>query len=99
MTGDEELARAVIRDYREAGLDPRTRALMDYAVEVTRNPSSVSDRTIDGLRAHGWTDPEILTATEVVGFFNYYVRLAEALGVDPEDFMVRDPEVWPEREE
>jgi uncharacterized peroxidase-related enzyme len=97
ITGDADLARAVIRDYREADLDRATRALMDYAVLVTREPTSVTDATIDGLRGNGWDDAEILAATEIIGFFNYYARLADALHIDPEDFMVRDPDVWPKR--
>ncbi|MCG8468471.1 MAG: hypothetical protein MJB57_09735 [Gemmatimonadetes bacterium] len=51
---------------------------------------------IDALRGHGWEDAQILTATQVVGFFNQYVRLAEALGVDPEPEMRRDPDIWPD---
>lgn len=86
----------MIRDYRDADLDDPTRALMDYAVLVTRSPGEVTDGTIEGLRAHGWDDAEILTATEIIGFFNYYARLADALAIEPEDFMVRDPAVWPE---
>lgn len=74
-------------DYRLAELDQKTRALMDYAVTVTRNPGSLSERNVEKLRREGWTDAEILTATHVIGFFNYYVRMAEALGVEPEDFM------------
>ena len=50
----------------------------------------------EALREVGWTDAQILTATKVVGFFNYYVRLVEALGVEPEPEMERDPEVWPD---
>ncbi len=95
MTGDDELATQVRRDYRNAALDPKTRALMDFAVQVTREPGTVTRRAIDDLRGHGWTDEEILTATEVIGFFNYYARMADALGVEPEDFMERDPTVWP----
>lgn len=96
MTSDAELARQVKRDYRDAPLDAKTRALMDYAIRVTREPETLTAETIDGLRTHGWTDAEILTATEVVGFFNYYARMADALGVEPEQFMARDPEVWSE---
>lgn len=69
-------------------LDPKTRALLDFAVVLTRDPKCVKPRTIDELRAVGWNDEEILTATQIIGMFNYYVRLAEGLGVDPEDFMV-----------
>lgn len=87
MTGDDALADAVMRDYREADLEPKVRALMDFAVQLTLEPSTVSRGTIDELRDHGWSDAEILTATEVIGFFNYYARMADALGVEPEDFM------------
>ncbi|MCY3699639.1 MAG: hypothetical protein OXH46_08390 [Gemmatimonadetes bacterium] len=69
---------------------------MDYAVAITREPTSTALRDIDGLREVGWTDAQILTATEVVGFFNYYVRMVEALGVEPEPEMERDPAVWPD---
>ena len=68
---------------------------MDYAVAITREPTSTAQRDIDELREVGWTDAQILTATEVVGFFNYYVRMVEALGVEPEPEMERDPAVWP----
>ena len=60
---------------------------MDYAALVTRDPHQVNRDTIQGLRHLGWTDEQILTATHIVGFFNYYTRLVDALGVEPEDFM------------
>ncbi len=88
MSHDDNLADAVKVDYREAGLDAKTRALMDYAVVVTGNAHDVSSGTIDGLRDHGWTDEDILMATQIVGFFNYYTRMVDALGVEPEGSMV-----------
>ena len=87
MTGDEKLAAQIKRDYRQANLDPKTRALLDHAVELTRDPHSGSQEAVNRLREYDWTDEEILTATHIIGFFNYYVRLAEGLGVEPEDFM------------
>ena len=87
MTGNDELADAVKNDYRQAGLDENVRALLDYAIQVTRDPHQIDPKNIQGLRDHGWSDEEILTATHIVGFFNYYTRLVDALGVEPEDFM------------
>lgn len=81
------MARQIKRDYRQVALDPKTRTLLDYAVELTRAPRSGSQEAINRLRKHDWTDEEILTATHIIGFFNYYVRLAEGLGVELEDFM------------
>ena len=69
---------------------------MDFAVEVTTDPTAIHARDVENLRTLGWTDPEILTAAEVIGFFNYYVRIVEALGVEPESEMQRDPAVWPD---
>ena len=89
MTGNGELSAQIKRDYRNATLEPKTRGLLDYAVRVTREPLSSTQQTIDGLREFGWSDEDILTATHIVGFFNYYARLADALGVEPEDFMQR----------
>ena len=56
-------------------------------MQVTREPLSATAESINALRAAGWADEEILTATHIIGFFNYYARLADALGVEPEDFM------------
>jgi uncharacterized peroxidase-related enzyme len=91
VTKDDELADRVKADYRTADLDHKTRLLMDYAVLVTRDPKRVTRATIDGLRAVGWTDDQVLRATQIVGFFNYYTRMVDALGVEPEDFMGAAP--------
>jgi len=77
----------VKRDYRQAPLEPKLRALCDYAVEVTRQVHHVTQDRINSLRDLGWSDAQILDATQIIGFFNYITRLADALGVEPEDFM------------
>ena len=43
---------------------------------------------MDALRAAGWDDTQIHDAVQVIAFFNYITRIADALGVDLEDFMV-----------
>ena len=42
---------------------------------------------LDRLRAHGFDDTAIHDATQVVAYFNYITRIADALGVEPEDFI------------
>jgi len=56
---------------------------------VTRDIHQVTRQTIDALRAVGWSDVQIHDAAQVVALFNYFTRLADALGVEPEDFMPR----------
>jgi uncharacterized peroxidase-related enzyme len=63
--------------------------MCDYAVKLTRDPASAVEADIVGLRIAGLTDEEIHDATQVIALFNYYTRLAHALGVEPEEFMPR----------
>ena len=71
-------------DYTRADLDASVRELLDYCVAVTRDPRSGSAAGVQQLRAVGWSDEAIHDALQVTGFFNYYDRLADGLGVDPE---------------
>ncbi len=51
---------------------------------MTTDVHNVSPSVLDGLRRNGFRDEDILDAVHIIGFFNYYTRLADALGVDPE---------------
>jgi alkylhydroperoxidase family enzyme len=50
---------------------------------------------LDLLRSHGFDDRAIHDATQVIAYFNYINRIADALGVEPETF-VRKWEQSPE---
>ena len=82
--GDEALARAVARDYREANLPARDRVLLDYAVALTCEPAERKREDVDRLREYGFDDPAILKATEITGLYNLVNRIASALGVEIE---------------
>jgi uncharacterized peroxidase-related enzyme len=60
------------------------RALCDFAVLMTREPARVSQSDIDRLRKHGWSDAGIHDAIQVVSFFNYINRVADAVGIEDE---------------
>ncbi len=70
-----------------ASLDDATRALLDFAHLVTTDVHNVTPETLDGLRRRGFSDGESLDAVHIIGFFAYYTRRADALGVDPEPDM------------
>lgn len=42
---------------------------------------------LDELRRHGFDDRAIHDATQVIAYFNYINRVADALGVEPETFV------------
>jgi uncharacterized peroxidase-related enzyme len=60
------------------------RALCDFAVRVTREPASVAQADVDHLREHGWDDAAIHDAIQVVAYFNYINRVADAVGIEEE---------------
>jgi alkylhydroperoxidase family enzyme len=47
----------------------------------------MSPADLDELRAAGLDDPAIHDAVQVIAYFNYITRIADALGVEPEDFI------------
>ncbi len=98
MTGDAALALALKADYRTApGLDPATRALLDFAARMTTDPAGIGAPDLDRLRALGHDDRAILDAAHVAGFFNHINRVVDALGIDLEEFM--PPRSEPRRRE
>jgi uncharacterized peroxidase-related enzyme len=75
---------AVKTDYREADLTPADRVMLDYAVKLTREPWRMTEGDVETLRAHGFEDSGVHDIAQVAALFNYYTRLADGLGVDPE---------------
>ena len=73
-----------MHDYRNADLEPRVRALCDYAVKLTAAPAEVGAEDAGRLRSHGWDDAAIHDTIQVVSFFNYINRVAEGVGIEDE---------------
>ena len=47
----------------------------------------MSPADLDVLRTHGFDDRAIHDAVQIIGFFNYISRVADALGVEHETFI------------
>ena len=78
---------AVARDWRTAPLAPLDRALCLFSEKLTLQPTAMGEADVAALRAAGASDPAIHDATQVVGYFNYINRVADALGVELETFV------------
>jgi uncharacterized peroxidase-related enzyme len=86
--GDETLARAVARDYREANLAARDRVLLDAAVALTCEPCERKQEDIDRVREYGFDDEAIVRATQIAAFYNLVNRVACGFGVELEPDVV-----------
>jgi uncharacterized peroxidase-related enzyme len=73
-----------MQDYTAAELANEDRCILDFASKLTRDPAGVTVDDLDPLRAAGLDDSAIHDVVQVVALFNYYNRLADGLGIDPE---------------
>jgi uncharacterized peroxidase-related enzyme len=58
--------------------------MLDYAVKLTRTPASIVEADVAVLRAAGLDDLAIHDVAQITALFNYYNRIADGLGIDPE---------------
>jgi uncharacterized peroxidase-related enzyme len=82
-TKDDALVERLAVNYRHVELDPRDRAMLDFAVKLTKTPDECGQSDLERLRAVGYTDENVLHIVEVTAIFNYNVRLAAATGLFP----------------
>lgn len=68
------------RDPGSAPLDDRQKLAMDYAQKLTTDPASMDRTLVDGLRAAGFSDGEILEINQVTAYFSYANRTVLGLG-------------------
>lgn len=64
--------------------------MLDYCVKLTTDPASMRQGDVQGLREHGFDDTAISDIVQTAALFNYYDRLADGLGIDPEPEWDRD---------
>lgn len=83
LTRDPALADAIAADHGQAPLEPRQRAMLDYALKLTTAIAEVEEADVRRLREAGWTDEDVLDIAEVTAMFNFTNRMASGLGWEP----------------
>ena len=84
LTEDPVLAEKIVQDYRRAGLDEKTRAMLDYAVKITNTPVECDETDIEKLRALGFSLDDVYDVITTASVYNYNHRVAEAAGHIPD---------------
>lgn len=80
----EQLLADLSADYRAADLDMADRAMLDYAMKLTREPWAVAAGDIIALREAGFDDRAIHDICAVTAYFAFVNRIADGLGVELE---------------
>jgi uncharacterized peroxidase-related enzyme len=79
------IADQVAANYRKADLTPRQRAMLDFAMKVSRRAEETDEADMEALRAHGWTDEDIWDIAAISAFFALSNRMANFVAMRPND--------------
>jgi uncharacterized peroxidase-related enzyme len=83
LSGDAELGDTLVANYRAAKLDPRTRAMLDFAWKLTVEPWAIEETDRVALRGAGFSDRDIWDIAAVASFFAMSNRMASATDMKP----------------
>lgn len=83
---------ALVEDHREAPVTSAERAMLDYAVKLTRTPWAMREEDVETLRQAGLDDTAILDVCQITGYYNFVNRLADGLGVELEGYWEEEQE-------
>jgi len=74
----------ILADFETAGLEERRVVMLRYARKLTEKPGTMEAADVEGLRAVGFEDGDVLGIAEVVGYYAYANRIVDGLGVELE---------------
>ena len=70
VTGDENFAQALLKDYKTAPISEKEMAMLDYAVQLTVDAVKIKPKDHQRLRSFGFDDTAILQITLIASWFN-----------------------------
>jgi uncharacterized peroxidase-related enzyme len=79
------IAEQVATDWRKAELDDRQQAIVEFAVRLAVEPSTVTAEHLEALRAHGLTDEDVWDVGSISAFFAMSNRLVHLAGTMPNE--------------
>lgn len=77
------VADQVAINYREADITPKQKAMLDFAMKVSRESHTVEEADFDILRGHGFTDEDIWDIAGITAFFALSNRMANFASMRP----------------
>jgi uncharacterized peroxidase-related enzyme len=83
LSGDPILGELMVQNDEAADLEPRHRAMLDFAVKLTLAPWEVGEDDRAALRAASFSERDIWDIAAVAAFFNMSNRMAAAVDMRP----------------
>jgi len=88
-TGDHTLVKHLKTDPANAPLEPQDKAMIDFALKLTREPAKVKRADVEFLQQYGFSEEQVVDIVLIICTFNFMDRLADGLGVELDPRMQR----------
>jgi uncharacterized peroxidase-related enzyme len=79
------IADQIAVNHRKADITPRQKAMLDFALKVTRASHEIGDADFEALRVHGFGDEDIWDIAGISAFFGLSNRMANVISLRPND--------------
>jgi uncharacterized peroxidase-related enzyme len=82
---DPLIADQIAINYRKADITPRQKAMLDFAMKVSRAAEHVSEADFAAVSHHGFSDDDIWDIAAIAAFFALSNRMANVTGMRPNE--------------
>src|SRR5262245_61685681 len=79
------IADQIATNYRKADITPRQRAMLDFAMKVSRAAEEVSENDFTALAANGFSNDDAWDIAAIAAFFALSNRMANVTAMRPND--------------
>ncbi len=79
------VADQVAVNYRKADIKPKQKAMLDFAMRVSRESERVNDADLETLRGHGFSDEDIWDIAAISALFALSNRMANFTSMRPNE--------------
>ena len=83
LSGNPRLGEALLMNYRVAELQPRQRAMLDFATKLTERPAEIIEADRDALREAGFSDHGIWDIVATASYYAMSNRMAIGVEMQP----------------
>jgi uncharacterized peroxidase-related enzyme len=80
-----QIADQIAINYRKADITPRQKAMLDFAMKVSRAAEEISEQDFADISRHGFNDDDIWDIAAISAFFALSNRMANVTGMRPND--------------
>jgi uncharacterized peroxidase-related enzyme len=79
------IADQIAVNYRKADITPKQRAMLDFAMKVSRSAETIGEQDFAEVSGHGFSDDDIWDITAISAFFALSNRMANVTNMKPND--------------